>query len=92
VKFKKNERHIVIRSYSYEVDDQLLIERFGSLDRFTEVLSHMSEAQWSDPQGDEPTSDELEHLFELTDGYATDSYDYWLTDDKGGAEISYEMN
>jgi hypothetical protein len=92
VKFKKNERHIVIRSYSYEVDDQLLIERFGSLDRFTEVLSHMSEAQWSDPQGDEPTSDELEHLFELTDGYATDSYDYWLSDDKGGAEISYEMN
>jgi hypothetical protein len=92
VKFKKNERHIVIRSYSYEVDDQLLIERFGSLDRFTEVLSHMSEAQWSDPQGDEPTSDELDHLSEIADSFAVDSDEYWLSDDKGGAEVSYEVD
>lgn len=91
MKFTKNERHIVIRSYNYDIDDQHVIERFGSLDRFAEVLSHMSDGEWSDPQGEEPTEQELEHLTELTDGHATDSDDYWLTDDKGGAEISYEM-
>lgn len=90
MRFKKHERHIVIRSYTYDIADETLAERFGSVERFNEVLSHLSDDEWAESQGEEPTTEELDKLSELTDGSASDVDDYWLSDDKGGAEVSYE--
>ena len=92
MKFTKNERHIVIRSYTYDVDDQTLLDRFGSVERFQEILSHMTDDEWAEPQGEAPTDDELDQLNDITDGGSIQSGDYWLTDDKGGTEVSYEIN
>lgn len=92
MRFKKHERHIVIRSYTYDIADEILAERFGSVERFREVLSHASDDEWAESQGEEPSVEELDQLSELTDGSANDVDDYWLSDDKGGTEVSYELD
>jgi hypothetical protein len=52
----------------------------------------MSDDEWAELQGEAPTGDELDHLNDITDGGSIQSGDYWLTDDKGGTEVSYEIN
>lgn len=90
MRFKKHERHIVIRSYTYDVADEALDERFGSVERFQQILSHLSDYEWAESRGEEPSFEELDQLSDLTDGSASDVDDYWLSDDKGGTEVSYE--
>lgn len=90
MRFKKHERHIVIRSYTYNVADENLAERFGSVQRFREVLSHASDDEWEESQGEEPSVEELDALSDLTGVSASDVDDYWISDDKGGTEVSYE--
>jgi len=43
VRFKKLEKHMVISTYYYEIPDSEIASRFGSAERFTEILSHLGE-------------------------------------------------
>lgn len=55
---------------TYGLDDEYIIENFGSLDRFKEVHSHLDEG--SENIGDPPTESEI-NLFESLDIDATDA-------------------
>jgi hypothetical protein len=44
-----------------------------------------------DPVGNEPTATEESAFEEIIEYFTPDRDDYWLTEDKGGAEVSYEM-
>ena len=91
MKFKKLEKHIVISTHYYDIPDSEIASRFGSAERLAEILSHLGEDGVASGSGDPPTDEETDALSDLAAEYgAIDRDDYWLTEDKGGAEISYE--
>ena len=93
MKFKKLEKHIVISTHHYDIPDDEITSRFGSAERFTEILSHLGEDGVESGSGNTPTDAERDALSDLAAEYgAIDRDDYWLTEDKGGAEVSYEIN
>jgi hypothetical protein len=91
MQFIKNEKHIVISKFTYDVPDGEIVSRFGSLERFKEFLTHLPSDEWMDPVGNEPTATEESAFEEIIEYFTPDRDDYWLTEDKGGAEVSYEM-
>ena len=91
MKLKKLEKHIVISTHYYDIPDSEIASRFGSAERFAEILSHLGEDGVASGSGSTPTDAESDALSDLAAEYgAIDRDDYWLTEDKGGAEISYE--
>ena len=91
MKFKKQEKHMVISTHHYVVPDNEIALRFGSAERFTEILSHLGEHGLGSGRGSPPTDAEEDALNDITAEYGSvDRDDYWLTEIKGGAEVSYE--
>ena len=43
MQFKKLEKHMVISTHHYEIPDSEIALRFGSAERFMEILSHLGE-------------------------------------------------
>jgi hypothetical protein len=93
MRFIKKEHHQVTSIFTYDIPDEDIIEMFGSLERFDEILSHMNQTEFSEePFGDAPTDQETDTFLEFYENYNYDRYDDWWTDRKGGYEISYEAN
>ena len=93
MQFIKNEIHIVISKFTYDVPDAEIVSRFGSTERFKEILEHLAEDNWGSGGGDPPSDEETDALNDfLAEFGAADRDDYWLTEDKGGAEVSYELD
>jgi hypothetical protein len=92
MKFKRIEYHTVHSHFDYEIPDEDIIESWGSLERFREVVSHFNAGDWGDaPIGEPPTSDEEDLWYEFFENYNYDRDDDWFSDRKGGYEISYEI-
>ena len=91
MKFSKTEWHQVAARFEYDVDDEDIIELFGSVERFKEVISHQEQEVWGglDPEGEEPTEEETEALWEMTYNYDYERDDDWWTDRKGGYDITF---
>ena len=45
MQFSKTEWHQVASEFKYDVDDEAIIEEFGSVQRFKEIISHQ-EQEW----------------------------------------------
>lgn len=87
----KKEFHQVTSEFTYEIPDDDIIETFGSLERFQEIVSHMAVGWDADPQGDQPTDEETDAFIDFFANYDYDRYDDWVTDRKGGYDVSYEV-
>lgn len=82
---------MVIPTHYYEIPDSEIATRFGSTERFTEILSNLGEDGVASGSGDPPTDEETDALNDITAEYGSiDRDDYWLTEESGGAEVSYE--
>ena len=82
--------------FNYDVDDEAIIEEFGSVQRFKEILSHQ-EQEWGsniEPIGEVPTDEETDKFWQFVSECDYDREDDWWTDRKGGYEItfSYEQD
>ena len=93
MKLLKNEFHRVTSTFSYSIPDEDVIATFGSLERFKEIISHLSKTDWNDESfGDPPDDDETEKFDEFLNSYDFENReDDWVTDRKGGYDITYEI-
>jgi hypothetical protein len=94
MKFKRIEYHTVHSHFTYDIPDEDIIKKFGSIERFKEIVSHMnSTTDWDDePSGDAPSDEELDAFVEFPENYDYDRDDDWFSDRKGGYDISYEVS
>ena len=84
---------MVISTYIYDIPEVEIMSRFGGMGRFKEILEHLAEDNWGSGGGDPPSDEETDALNDfLAEFGAVDRDDYWLTEDKGGAEVSYEID
>ena len=67
MQFSKTEWHQVASEFKYDVDDEAIIEEFGSVQRFKEIISHQEQEFRSnlEPQGEEPTDEESDKFWEF---------------------------
>ena len=83
---KKTEWHSVASEFKYDIDDEAIIEEFGSVQRFKEIISHQ-EQEFRSPlevTGEKPTDEEQDKFWEFLSEHDYDREDDWWTDRKGG--------
>ena len=92
IKLKKIEYHSVHSHFDYELSEEAVIETFGSVKRFNEIISHLG-PDWGGPEiiGKKPTDEEDDKLMEFLAEHDYDREDDWFSDRKGGYEISYQV-
>lgn len=91
MQFRRIEYHQVNSTFFFEIDDADIIEEFGSVERFGEIISHLDEGFNANPRGEEPTDEEYDTFHEFVNEYGYDDReDDWWTDRKGGYEVSFE--
>lgn len=52
MKFLKKEHHRMTSTFTYDIPDEDIIETFGSLERFEEIVSHLSGDEWTEAFGE----------------------------------------
>lgn len=93
MKIVKTEYHRVNSIFEYDLPEEDIVKTFGSIDRFKEILSHMSSEDFSGESfGDDPTDEEVVVFYEFLEHYSYEREDDWWTDRKGGYETSYEVD
>jgi hypothetical protein len=90
MKVEVTEWHQVSSHKTYDWDDDMVIEMFGSVDRLREIISHQEQQMFGgmDPEGEEPTDEETDKFWELTWESDYDREDDWWTDRKGGYDVT----
>jgi hypothetical protein len=92
MKFKRIEYHTVHSHFDYDIPDEDIVEAFGSIERFRQILSHVNTSEWNnEPFGESPTNEEENLWYEFFENYSYDRDDDWFSDRKGGYEITYEI-
>jgi hypothetical protein len=85
MKFEQIEIHEVYLYKTMELEDEAVIEKFGTKERFNEILSHLNEMPDAEPFGEEPSDEEEESFYELAnEADVDDSREDWVTDRDGG--------
>lgn len=74
MKIIKKEYHTVVSEFTYELDEEEIIDRFESVENFKALL-------------DEDDFDVLEFINDSD----YERYDDWVSDRKGGYEVTYEV-
>ena len=74
MKIIKREYHTVVSEFTYELDDDEIIEQFESVENFKALLD---EDDWD--------------VIDFINQSDYERYDDWVTDRKGGYEITYEI-
>ena len=91
---KKTEWHSVASEFTYNVDDKAIIEEFGSVQRFKEIISHQ-EQEFRSPLeviGEKPTDEEHDKFWEFLSEHDYDREDDWWTDRKGGYDVTVKYD
>ena len=91
---KKTEWHSVASEFTYNVDDEAIIEEFGSVQRFKEIISHQEQEFRSDleAEGKEPTDEEHDKFWEFLSEHDYDREDDWWSDRKGGDDVTVKYD
>ena len=94
VAFTVSEWHQVTSNKMYDIDDSEIIEAFGSVERFIEIMSHQEQQTFGgmDPQGEEPTDEEYDMFWEFVNESDYDREDDWWMDRKGGYEVTVKLD
>lgn len=74
MKIIKKEYHTVVSEFTYELDDDEIIEQFESIENFKALLD---EDDWD--------------VIDFINQSDYERYDDWVTDRKGGYEVTYEI-
>ena len=90
MKVVRTEIHTVNSEFTYDIPDEDIIEKFGSVERFEEIVSHMG-SEWDTPHGEPPTDEESDMFVEFFEEYHYDRYDDWVTDRKGGYDVTFDI-
>lgn len=91
MKIVKTEHHQVNSEFTYDIPDEDIIERFGSVERFEEIVSHNGDG-WNESIGEPPTDEENDLFMEFLEDYDYDRYDDWVSDRKGGYDVTYGIS
>jgi hypothetical protein len=94
VAFTVSEWHQVTSNKMYDVDDDEVIEAFGSVERFIEIMSWQEQQTFGgmEPQGEEPTDEEHDMFWEFVNESDYDREDDWWMDRKGGYEVTVKLD
>lgn len=92
MKFLKKEHHRMTSTFTYDIPDDHIVETFGSLERFEEILSHLSGDEWVESFGEAPSEDEENLFFEFYENYNYDREDDVWTESKGGFDVTFEID
>ena len=87
---KRIEYHQVHSHMTYDIDDDSIIEEFGSLDRFKTII-YAVEGVEPDEDEDEVTDEEMDKAMDFISEHDYDREDDWFTDRKGGYDVEYEI-
>lgn len=90
MKIVKTEIHTVNSEFTYDIPDEDIIDKFGSVERFHEIVSHMC-SEWDLPNGEPPTDEESDLFIDFFEDYSYDRYDNWITDRKDGYDVNYKV-
>ena len=92
--FSKTEWHQVSSEFKYDCPDDAIIETFGSVDRFKELLSHQEQEFNSkiESTGEKPTDEEDGKLWDFIGELDYEREDDWWTDRKGGYDVTFNYN
>jgi hypothetical protein len=77
MKVLRNEYHQVKSVMSYDIPDEAIIEKFGSVEAFVSASDVFS--------------DDHDAFYEFLQDYDYDREDDWWTDRKGGYDVDYEF-
>ena len=91
---KKTEWHSVASEFKYDIDDEAIIEEFGSVQRFKEIISHQ-EQEFRSPlevTGEKPTDEEQDKFWEFLSEHDYDREDDWWSDRKGGYDVTVKYD
>ena len=91
MKIVKTEIHQVNSEFTYDIPDEDIIAKFGSLERFEEIVSHNGDG-WNETIGEPPTDEESDLFLEFLEDYSYDRYDDWISDRKGGYEVVFKVD
>ena len=83
------EYHQVHSYMTYVIEDQDIIEEFGSVERFQEIGFSIDDDAFEPDQPIEP--EEFDKFYEFIEGYDYDREDDWFTDRKGGYDVEYRF-
>lgn len=75
MKIIKKEYHTVVSEFTFDLDEDEVNERFGSLEQLIELLD----------SGDD-------EAIEFIDEHDYERYDDWISDRKGGYDVTYELS
>ena len=91
---RKTEWHSVSSEFIYDIGDEEIIEEFGSVQRFKEIISHQEQEFKSDleAEGEEPTDEELDKFWDFVSDRDYDREDDWWTDRKGGYDVTFKYD
>lgn len=90
MKFYKIEHHRMTSTFTYDIPDEDIIENFGSIERFEELVSHLGGEEWTEKFGETPTEDEENLFYEFYENYNYDREDDVWTELKGGFDVTFE--
>lgn len=91
MKIVKTEIHQVNSEFTYDIPDEDIIAKFGSLERFEEIVSHNGDG-WNETIGEPPSDEESDLFLEFLEDYSYDRYDDWISDRKGGYDVVFEVS
>jgi glucan biosynthesis protein len=92
MRFIKKEHHRMTSTFTYDIPDEDIVDSFGSVDRFKEIISHLAGDEWTEPYGENPTDDEENLFYEFYEAYDYDRDDDLWTDRKGGYDVTFEYD
>lgn len=94
MKFSKTEWHSVASEFKYDISDEEIINEFGSIQRFKEIISHQAQETFGgiEPKGEAPTDEESDKFWDFVGQLDYDREDDWYTDRKGGYEVTVKYD
>ena len=94
VAFTVSEWHQVTSNRMYDVEDEDVIETFGSVERFVEIMSWQEQQMFGgmDPEGEEPTEEESDAFWDFVNEHDYEREDDWWMDRKGGYEVTVKLD
>lgn len=90
MKVVKTEIHTVNSEFTYDIPEEDIIDKFGSIERFQEIVSHNGDG-WGETIGEPPTDEESDLFVEFFEDYHYDRYDDWISDRKGGYDVIFQI-
>ena len=89
VTVQRIEYHQVHSYMTYVIEEQDIIEEFGSVERFQDIGFSMDDDLYEPDEPIEP--EEFDKFYEFIEGYDYDREDDWFTDRKGGYDVEYRF-